>query len=353
VGSGWRAQFFLRLAYLMPERFDVTGVVTRSAERGDQVTSEWGIATFRSVPELLAAESADFVIASVPWDSTPEVIRELVASDVPVLAETPPAPDADGLRSLWRDLGASQLVQVAEQYPLMPRHAARIALVDDGLIGQPTSVQTSSTHLYHAIALIRRYLGVASEPAEIRAQKFTAPLANPITPDGWTGDATPQPLDTTIATIDFGTRMGLYDFTDNQWWNPLRNDRLTVRGSTGEIIDDRVVRMVDATTPLTSTVIPHYTGVGLNLEGFDLTHIGFDGRVIYRNPYEGARLADDDIAVAALLDQMGAWTRGEGPPPYPLANGCQDHLIALAITQSSDSGRPVRVNTQPWSGQVT
>jgi hypothetical protein len=32
VGSGWRSRFFLRLARQLPERFAVTGVVTRTSE---------------------------------------------------------------------------------------------------------------------------------------------------------------------------------------------------------------------------------------------------------------------------------------------------------------------------------
>ena len=46
-----------------------------------------------------------------------------------MLVETPPAPDLPGLRALWRDVGAGGLVQVAEQYLLMPGHAARLRLV--------------------------------------------------------------------------------------------------------------------------------------------------------------------------------------------------------------------------------
>ena len=73
------------------------------------------------------------------------------------------------------------------------------------------------------------------------------------------------------------------------------------------------------------------TGIDLNLEGFDLDHISFDGRVVYRNPFAGARLSEDDLGVAMLLERTGAWARGEGPEPYPLAEGLQDHLISLAI----------------------
>src|SRR4051812_20087664 len=161
VGSGWRAEFFVRMARLMPERFQCVGVVTRTADRGAQVEQSWGVPTVRTIEELVTAvgptaDRPELVVVSVPWPVTPEATRELVELGIPVLAETPPAPDADGLRALWADVGSSGLVQVAEHSPSMPAHAARIAAVDAGTIGTPTSVQISSTHLYHAVGLIRR-----------------------------------------------------------------------------------------------------------------------------------------------------------------------------------------------------
>ena len=38
VGSGWRAEFFLRLAAMAPDRLRVSGVVTRREQRGAEVT---------------------------------------------------------------------------------------------------------------------------------------------------------------------------------------------------------------------------------------------------------------------------------------------------------------------------
>jgi predicted dehydrogenase len=353
IGSGWRCRFFLRLAQALPDRFRATGVVTRTAARGAEIEAEWGVPTVRSVADLLVRDRPEFVIASVPWAAMPDAVRAVVGRGVPTLAETPPAPDLDGLRSLWADVGATGLVQVAEQYLLMPGHAARLALVRAGVIGAPTSVQLSSTHLYHAVSLIRGLLGIGYEPAEVSAKAFTAPLADPLTPDGWTGDATPYDRTTTLATIDFGGRMGLYDFTDNQWWNPLRGRRIVVRGTLGELVDDRVVRLADATTPVESALIRRQTGLDLNLEGLDLKHISFDGEVVYRNPFAGTGLSDDDIAVADILARTGAWSRDAGPPPYPLAEASQDHLIALAIGRSLRTGAPVRVGGEAWaSGDV-
>jgi predicted dehydrogenase len=338
------------MAYLMPERFDLVGVVTRRAEAGAQLEQDWGVPTFRTIDDLLAAERPDFVVLSVPWPLTPQITRQLASAQIRVLAETPPAPDLDGLRSLWSDVGASGLVQVAEQYALMPLHAARLAIARDGLIGRPTSVQVSSTHLYHVVSLIRLFLGIEFEPATVRSQTFATELVDPITSAGWTHDATAKPGENIISTIDFGAAgIGLYDFTTNQWWNPLRPDHLTVRGTAGEIHDDAVIRMIDTVTPATSRIQRAMSGFGMNYEGLDLNHLTLDGKVVFRNPYEGARLSDDDVAVAALLDATGAWSRGEGPPPYPLSRGCQDHLIGLAITESAATGQPVATGPEPWA----
>jgi predicted dehydrogenase len=325
---------------MAPDHFRVTGVVSRSR------TEFEGVPVFRTAEEL---PGSDFVIASVPWAVMPDATRELVALGVHVLAETPPAPDRDGLRALWADVGASGRVQVAEQYLLMPAHAARLAAVREGAIGEPTSVQVSSTHLYHAVSMIRGLLGIGFEPAKVTARAFTAPLADPVSFGGWRGSAEATNRQTTLATLDFGGRMGLYDFTDNQWWNPLRARRIVVRGATGELVDDALVRLADPHTVVESRLIYRRTGIDLNLEGSDLDHVSLDGRVLWRNPFFGARFSEDDLGVAVLLAQVGAWARDEGPAPYPLAHGLQDHLLSLAIREALETGHDVQTPTEPWA----
>jgi hypothetical protein len=149
--------------------------------------------------------------------------------------------------------------------------------------------------------------------------------------------------------VDFGGLSALYDFTDNQWWNPLRSRRIVIRGTRGEIVDDRVIRMVDPRTPVQSPTVRRRSGVDLNLEGNDLQQISFEGRVIYRNPFEGYRFSEDDIAVAAILEGAGSWSRDAGPEPYPLADACQDHLIGLAIGESARTGNEVVTGIEAWA----
>ena len=103
------------------------------------------------------------------------------------------------------------------------------------------------------------------------------------------------------------------------------------------------------TTPVESQLVRRQTGIDLNLEGVDLDHISFDGQVVYRNPFKGSRLSEDDVAVAALLEKTGAWAREDGPEPYPLAQGLQDHLISVAIEESLATGLDVTTTTEAWA----
>ncbi|MGI8666898.1 MAG: gfo/Idh/MocA family oxidoreductase [Jatrophihabitans sp.] len=342
IGAGWRAEMFWRLAADLPG-LRCVGAVVRSPR-------PLPVPTFDSVQGCLSAARPDFFVTALPWEVTPEVVVEVAGLGLPVLAETPPAPDLAGLRSLWNEVGGSGLVQVAEQYLLMPSHAARLAAVRAGLIGVPGQVQVSSTHHYHAVALIRGLLGAGRGPVTVRASRHTAPLVDPLSRDGWTGEPAPKPAVTTIATLDFGDgRSGLYDFTDNQWHNQLRFRRLLVRGSHGELRDDELVRMPAPRTIIRTPLVRRQTGYDLDLDGFDTDHITLGAELLYRNPYPGRRGMDEEIAIAPLLEATAGWVRGDGPPPYPLADGAQDHLIALAIEDAADTDRSVTTTVEAWA----
>lgn len=85
------------------------------------------------------------VVTAVPRETNPAVLRSLVDYGVAVLSETPPAPDIEGLRRLWNAVGASGLVQVAEQHPFLPAFAAIQALIELGTLGRVTAAQVSWT----------------------------------------------------------------------------------------------------------------------------------------------------------------------------------------------------------------
>ncbi|HEY6664163.1 MAG TPA: Gfo/Idh/MocA family oxidoreductase [Propionibacteriaceae bacterium] len=341
IGSGFRAQAFLAVAREL-ETIHCAGVVVRTPRQAE-------VPTFPSLDACLRELSVDFVLTATPRSVTPGVIADAVNRGLPVLAETPPAPDQAGLRELWSAVGDSGLVSVAEQYPMMPSHAARAALVSTGVIGTQTQVQVSSTQQYHAVALIRGLLGAGRRQVTVRTSRFTAPLVSPLDRSGWTDDDEAHPTTTTIATLDFGVgRSGVYDFTEQQTRNQLRFRRLTVRGSAGELHNDEVVRMTGPRTLVRTPLVRRQTGYDLDLIGYDTEHISLGSEVLYRNPYPGRRWMDDEIAMATLLERTASWVRGEGPEPYPLAEGAQDQLVALAIEESADSDTTVTTTREAW-----
>ncbi|WP_220093015.1 Gfo/Idh/MocA family protein [Actinomyces sp. Z5] len=353
IGAGWRARFFLRLAAMAPERLECVGALARRAESRQALAEEFGVATTDSLDDL-RARSPELVVPSVGWAAMPDLVRELVDRGIPVLSETPPAPDPDSLRALWRDVGASGLVQVAEQYPRMPGHAARLAAIRAGTIGTPTWAQVSSTHGYHAVSLLRHFLAdddaPLGGPVTVTARSFPAPLLQPLGRDGWNAVPAVEPGETVLATLAFdGGRTGVYEFTSNQWHNPLLSRRVLVRGTLGEIVDDAVTRWVPDAGAVTSRIEYRRTGRDLNLEGNDLVHASLDGRVVYRNRWVGTRMSEDDLAVATILQDTGRWARGEGPAPYPLAQACQDHLLSCAIDEAAASGRDVTTDIEDWA----
>ena len=342
IGSGWRARMFLRVARELGT-IRCGGVVVRTPRRLD-------VPVFTSLDACLREVRPDFVLTATPSHVTPGVIAEAVERGLPVLAETPPAPDLHGLRGLWSAVGGSGLVQVAEQYLMMPSHAARAALVATGVIGTPTQVQVSSTQHYHAVSLIRGLLGAGRGAVSVRATRFTAPLISPLSRPGWTGDEEAHPTTTTIATLDLGDgRSGVYDFTEQQTRNLLRFRRLTVRGSAGELHNDEVIRMTGPRTLVRTPLVRRQTGYDLDLIGYDTEHITFGSEVLFRNPYPGRRWMDEEIAMATLLERTADWLRGEEPEPYPLAEGAQDQQVALAIEESANRDTTVTTPREAWS----
>ena len=349
VGHGWRADFYLRLAEALPGRFGVAGVVTRSGEAGRAVQARWRVPTYRTLGELVERHRPEFVVTSVPWVANPVVIAELVGLGVPVLAETPPAPDLPGLIGLWQAVGERGQVQVAEQHLFLPSIAARLAVVRSGALGQVSSVQVSWTHGYHAMCVVRGLLDAGFTDATVRASAFTAPLIAGPDRAGWPTRERHVDAETVVATIDFGAgRFGLYDFTDGQWFSPIRTRRLVVRGDRGEIVNDRVVHLLDVRTPAETVLTRQHTGVDGDLDGDFLRAVLAWGRPIWRNPFAPARLSDEEIAIAGCLAGMQQYVDG-GAPVYDLAQACQDHYLSLLIDQAVATGKAVASAAQPWS----
>ena len=347
VGAGWRAGFYLRVSQQMSDRLRVTGIFDRDSDLATRVATDWAVPVRSTLAELLA-DRPEFVVACVPRAAMPALLRELAARSVPVLAETPPAPDLSTLAELG-DLAASGArIQVAEQYQFQPLHAARLAVARSGRLGTITQVQLSVAHDYHGIDLLRRYLNVGFGAVTITATRFVSPL---IGGPGRSGPPIEEHTDDSeqvIAWFDFDGRLGVYDFTMDQYFSWIRAPRLLVRGERGEIQNTTVHSLLDWATPVTLELTRRDTGHDGNLEGLYHAGITAGDSWVYRNPFVPARLTDDEIAVGTCLVRMAEYVDG-GPEFCSLAEAAWDHELSLRMNEAVSSGRPVRAQANAWS----
>ena len=348
IGAGWRSEFYLRIARALPDRFQITGAVVRSDQKRPAFEEAWSVKAFATLDDMLAKTSPSFVVTCVSWPSDPPLLRELAQRGLPVLSETPPAPNLEGLVAVNQLTQSGARIQVAEQYWAQPHHAARLALASKGLIGRVTQAQISACHGYHGISLMRRFLGIGYESPRITAMQFTSPLVAGPDRDGRLEEERIEDSAQDIAWFDFGDRLGVFDFTYDQYFSWIQNERILIRGERGEIINDHIYYLKDFRTPIELTLDRQLAGLDGNLEGNYFKGIRAGEDWIYRNPFAPASLTGDEIAIATCLVRMHEYIR-TGTDFYPLAEASQDHYLNLLCQQAIEQGRTVEAAPQPWA----
>jgi len=348
IGAGWRSVFYHRVAHACPDRFKVAGVVTRNPAKASPLADRFGVNLYPSLDDLLASARPLFVVTAVPWTANPGLLKQLADRDVPALSETPPATAVGEMTDLCDLTRKGAKIQVAEQYSFQPHHAARLAFARSGKIGRVTQAQVSAAHGYHGVSLIRRFLDVGFQNATITACGFTSPIVKGPGRDGPPAEEATAKSTQTLAWLDFGDRLGGFDFTGDQYFSYIRGQRLLVRGERGEIVDNSAVYLQDHLTPLRVAFTRHSAGPEGNLEGNYLKGIQAGESWVYRNPLAPGELSDDEIAVGACLLKMADYADG-GPPFYPLADACQDRYLDLVIQDAQKQRQPVTTETQPWA----
>ncbi|MBU3112749.1 Gfo/Idh/MocA family protein [Clostridium lacusfryxellense] len=347
IGGGWRAEFYLRIAKELPERFEVSGMVIINEVKGKEMAKKWNVKVFSSIENLLKVINPMFAVVSVPREVCAKIIEKLASKKIPVLAETPPAEDLDGLIKLNKLTADGAKIQVAEQYQFQPMIAALISVARSGKLGDISQVQLSVAHCYHGISVMRKIMGIGFENATITARSFSSPLIDGPSRDGKPNEEKTVMSNQVIATFDYGDKLAIYDFTDDQYFSWVRSNRLLIRGYKGEIVNYRVSYQKDFRTPVEFELNRKDAGLNGNLEGYYHKGILAGEEWIYENPFVPARFTDDEIAVATCLNKMACYVNG-GPSFYSLAEASQDHYLSLMFIKSLKDNKSVSTQSQPW-----
>ena len=350
IGSGWRAEFYIRIARLIPEQFELTGVMIRDEEKARAFSARFGVRTVSSLDALLA-DGPDFVVVAVKRGYMHGYVMELCRRGVPVLCETPPAETLEDLLRLWNTVKeCGGRVQIAEQYFLQPLYAAWQTAIDRGLLGRVENINISSLHGYHGVSIIRRYLGAGFGNCTIYGKRYHYDVTETYSREGmcFDGETFSCPRDRVTFEFDNGTT-AFFDFSDPaQYHSFIRTRQLTVQGVRGEI-DDLTIRYLN---PQNIPVTQRLNRIDLGVYGNqEWTHfaIMLGDEFLYRSPFVNARLNDDEIAVASCLAGMKRFADG-GEGFYPLKEAVQDMYLCLKMDEALKNPlREIRTETMPWA----
>ena len=355
VGGGWRTRFFLRIARELPDYFEVCGVYARRGEVRDELKRDFNIPLCDSLERLIQTNPA-FIVVAVSWDSCPIVAEEIsVERNIPVLLETPPAPDLEGLKHLMALVKNGAKMQVAEQYLNQPQLAARLQVVNEGLIGEVHHTQVSICHGYHGTSIIRKFLNVGFSTCSLSGWKAVSPLLAPMSREGYPTEkqkmvSSEQAI--TLFRFENG-KTAIFDFCGDQYFSFIRNLRFMARGTHGEINNNKVDYQIDTQSYYTFSLERQSAGEEGNLEGYCLKGYIGNGRWYYSNPYvpensSGAgRLTDDELAIARVLSNMGDYV-DSGKDFYSVREAAQDRYLDIKMSEALESGETVEAPEIDW-----
>lgn len=353
IGSGWRAEFYIRVAKALPGRFDLTAVMIRDAQKGNAFSEKFQVRVVQTVEQLLA-DDPEFVVLSIKRGVASDVLISLFDKGVPVLAETPPGESLEDLNRIWQAAKMSGAkVQVAEQYFLQPLYAAWYKAIEEGLLGEVTNISISALHGYHGVSMIRRMLGVKGTPCILHGRRFEFPVTRTAGRDGMFFDGEVFCCSRDRAVLEFeGGKTAFFDFSGPvQYHTFIRTRQLNIQGIRGEIDDLRIQYLTAENVPVTEDLRRMDLGVYNNQEW---SHFGImlGERFLYRNPLGNARLNDDEIAVGSLLLGMKEYV-AEGKEVYSLADALQDMYLNLKLEEAcANPWQEVRAEPQAWDQEL-
>ena len=348
-GSGWRSEFFLRVARLLPQQFCINGVITTNQKKAIYFKKEFGVPCYVTLNDYLKEHTPLFIVESVNKGVSAEITMSIVNKGIPVLMETPAGKDISTMIELSKEVAKGAKIQIAEQYPFHPLHTVRQNIITSGKIGNIQHVQVSFSHGYHGIALIRKFLGINFEHVEISATSFPVSGANGVSREGVpTADKIHENMQT-VATLKFeNKKTALYNFEMNQHRSWVRTPLIQIKGDRGELFNERLTYLLDYQTPMETDIRRINLGENQNVEGFGLKGLIAADTWYYRNPYPNSRLTDDEIAVAVCLEKMAHYV-ATGEAFYSFAQGAQDMYLGMMIEKAATKAQVVTTKNMPWA----
>ena len=313
IGAGWRSEFYLRIAELLPKDFKVSAIFIRNEKKAQEFKEKYDVFVVTALEDMLKTDF-DFIVNCVNKDNIIPTINELCKRGYAVLSETP----------ICQEVNDKFKVQVAEQFHFQPNNVALKKLIESGLFGELKQVKISACHDYHAGSLIRFFLDINDEKPKITEIVLNDEVTRYNSRQGFI-----NPVKTNskqkIRVFEYEGKSAIYDFNIEQYFSEIRQNQIILNFTNGQIVNDKCTYLKDG-IPHSFNITRNQSGINENLDGFALNFITANGEVLYENPFKNARLSDEEIAIATCLVKMYEYTK-TGKDFYPPSQALIDYKM--------------------------
>ena len=315
IGGGWRAEFYIRIAKALPGIFNLSGVCVRNPKRAEYISQKYNVKISGTIDELLK-EPFDFVVNCINKEDITELSLKLAEKGYYVLSETPVTKD------MCTDCLCDK-IQVAEHFHLKGTYQALKKIIDSKIIGDVNYINISTCHDYHAMSLIKYLLDDYEKPQLLYGSTIDDKMLKTNGREGVLPEKKILDTEQQIKIYKFKKATVVYDYNKEQYFSPIRKDRILIRGTNGEI-ENNNVRYFNSDKEFVSEDIK--TVMSGLLDGFYFDKIIFNGNVVFDYPFKQARLSEEEIAIAHCLVKMKEYT-DTGKEFYSFKKAFEDYAF--------------------------
>lgn len=310
-GSGWRAMFPVRLARLVPERFELVSLYTHTVERA-KILREQGLPAVSNMDQSLSVPHDLVIVASGPGTLAKTLVA-LCARNERILSETSFLPlEEEACKRLW-----NLPVSVLEQYWYTPLWSSVAKVLPS--IGRVDQVSLSGLHCHHAASIFRRIFQVGDEmPRMLGSVDFPSQCIKTAGRGGICLTGERQDYTRSLRVMRFERGLAVYDQSSNQYHSAFFGLHFEIRGEKGTITEAGVTMLDEHRYPMTLPFQFH-TQRRFGNESLALTHVTVGNQTTFINTYGETNLDNDEIAIARMMELLML-----GKDPYPIQEAIRD-----------------------------
>lgn len=340
-GAGERiTKMYLPIIDELEDEIQVVSVYDRNETDAKFIAEKYEVPQYQDNEDMLNNTEIDFALVSVQPQETQDVVMSIITNRVNLISEPPITVNMTSGRIMLKAWELHEVkFEIAENYFRYPHERIKRLLIEEGIFGDIfTAYSDFVGHGYHAVSLLRTYIGWNTIPTRVYGFTEDFQVAQHQRQDGNMTDEEKW----YHAVIEFSnSAKGIYDFTNLSYGSPLRWGRKYVStkfyAAKGMCMGHEMAVLSDNGEILPIKIERHNTVVD-DTEVLD-TYVANVGKrqIEWQNPFRKYPFNDGQISVASALMSIVDAVREGKEPEYGPENALIDRRVHLGIIQSYEA----------------